>query len=379
MKRKNILKIVFCLATPFFINITASASITSFTNTTITSNEGLPINVMSAEAFSQTVVDLTDSFVQISPYANLAVSIAADYVNIRKEPDMEGEIVGKLYEGCAATVELVDDGWVKITSGDVKGYIAKEYLAIGQEAEPLLDEYATKIATVNTQTLKVREKADESSKCLTLVPEGTVYHVLEEKENWVKIEAEGQKGYVAKEYVLLTYEFEYAISIEEEQARIAEEQAAKLAEQQAQLGEQETDVIQTEGGTAIKQTYGEAYSSVGSDIAAYAMQFVGNPYVWGGTSLTNGADCSGFIQSIYRNFGYTIPRTSRQQVYAGSGVSVSQLQAGDLLFYTRNGTVNHVAMYIGGGKVVHASNPEDGIKISNYNYRTIYAVRRIIG
>lgn len=109
------------------------------------------------------------------------------------------------------------------------------------------------------------------------------------------------------------------------------------------------------------------------------MNFVGNPYVYGGTSLTNGADCSGFIQSIYRNFGYSLPRTSGEQSRAGSAVSLSSLRPGDILYYTSGGSVNHVALYIGGGKVVHASNRRDGIKISSYNYRTPAGARRIIG
>ncbi len=117
-----------------------------------------------------------------------------------------------------------------------------------------------------------------------------------------------------------------------------------------------------------------SYSGSGSSVVDYATQFVGNPYVWGGTSLTNGADCSGFVQSVYRNFGVELPRTSYEQQYSGREVSYSEAQPGDLICYG-----GHVAIYMGDGKIVHASNSRDGIKISNdASYRTILSVRRLV-
>ena len=113
---------------------------------------------------------------------------------------------------------------------------------------------------------------------------------------------------------------------------------------------------------------------MGSDIVNFATQFVGNPYVWGGTSLTNGADCSGFVQSVYSNFGIDLPRTSYEQEYAGYEVSYSDAQPGDLICYG-----SHVAIYMGDGQIVHASNSRDGIKISdNAAYQTIPSVRRLV-
>lgn len=120
---------------------------------------------------------------------------------------------------------------------------------------------------------------------------------------------------------------------------------------------------------------GSGYSGgSGSSVVDYATQFVGNPYVWGGTSLTNGADCSGFVQSVYNNFGVSLPRTSYEQQNAGREVSYSEAQPGDLICYG-----GHVAIYMGNGKIVHASNSRDGIKISdNAAYRTILSVRRLV-
>jgi cell wall-associated NlpC family hydrolase len=120
-------------------------------------------------------------------------------------------------------------------------------------------------------------------------------------------------------------------------------------------------------------------SGDGSAIASYALQFVGNPYVYGGTSLTNGTDCSGFTMSVFRKFGISLPRTSGSQSGVGRKISVSEARAGDLIFYARNGHVNHVALCIGGGRVVHASNPSVGITTSNIGYRTPYCARRVIG
>lgn len=128
------------------------------------------------------------------------------------------------------------------------------------------------------------------------------------------------------------------------------------------------------GNTVDPSEYQSSGSGSGSSVVDYATQFVGNPYVWGGTSLTNGADCSGFVQSVYSNFGVSLPRTSYEQQNAGTEVSYADAQPGDLICYG-----GHVAIYMGDGKIVHASNSRDGIKISNdATYRTILSVRRLV-
>ena len=116
------------------------------------------------------------------------------------------------------------------------------------------------------------------------------------------------------------------------------------------------------------------------DVVEYAKKFLGNRYVYGGTSLTNGIDCSGFTMKVYKEFGYNIPRTSYQQAAASNlqDVSFKDLKKGDLIFYSDGSRVNHVAIYIGNGKIIHASNPRSGIKISNYNYRSPYKAKRVI-
>lgn len=355
----------------------------------------------------------------ISPYANLGVSIADNYVNVRSEPSTDSEVVGKLYRGCAADIlEYLDGDWVKIQSGDVKGYIASSFLAIGHDAEDMIDDYATKYATVNTQTLRVREKPSTDSSILTLIPEGETYVVLKEQDEWVEIllgtdEDTGADftGFVSKELINITVEFKYAISIEEEN-RIKQEQEeaeraeaerkAKLVQEEAERKEAarkaaekkeaeknaaQSNESSSSGSSSSSDSSSNASSgstssgsSLRSEVVAYALKFVGNRYVWGGESLTQGADCSGFVQAIYADFGYSIPRVSRDQAAsAGNRVSVSELLPGDLIFYTNSSnSVNHVAMYIGNGMIVHAANSRQGIITSKYNYRDIYCVRRII-
>lgn len=350
---------------------------------------------------------------------DVGVSTASNYVNIRAEGNTDSEILGKLYKGCAATILEYDGDWVKIKSGKVRGYIKKEYLAIGFDAEELVDKYGTKIAVVNTTTLNVRAERNTECKIITQIPVGEEYQIIKEYDEWVKIAIDDDlSGYVAKDYVDINVEFEEAISIEEELAEKKRAEEAKKAqeEQERKLKEQQEAEKKRQEEEAKKQQQSNknnsnknnsnknnsnknnsnkndsnknnkpnkvekpvySGSATGSQVANYAQKFVGNPYVYGGTSLTRGTDCSGFTQSIYKSFGISIPRDSRSQSRYGKSVSISDLRPGDLIFYTKSGRVNHVAMYIGNGKVCHASNRRDGIKISVYNYRTPYCARRII-
>jgi cell wall-associated NlpC family hydrolase len=344
----------------------------------------------------------------ISPYANLGVSVADNYVNVRSEPSTDSEVVGKLYRGCAADIlEYLDGDWVKIQSGDVKGYIASNFLAIGRAAEDMIDEYATQYATVNTQTLRVREDKSVDSDILTLIPQGETYPVVKDHGEWVEIvlgtddETGGDfTGFVSKELVEMTVEFKFAISVEEELRILREQQEAERAEaeRKAKLVEEEAERKEaarraeeekknnsknnSNNNSSNQESTVDSGSNSGlrKEIIEYAQKFVGNRYVWGGESLTKGADCSGFVRAVYAGFGYYIPRVSRDQaVSAGKKVSESEMLPGDLVFYaSSSGNVNHVAMYIGNGMIVHAANSRQGIIRSNVKYRDIYRVRRVI-
>lgn len=343
-----------------------------------------------------------------SEYENTGISVAPNYVNVRTEANTEGEVVGKLYKGAAATIQETKGDWVKIKSGKVSGYIKKEFLAIGFSAEELVDKYGTRSATVKgTPTLRLREEKNTESRTLTLIAEGESYDVVKVEDEWVKISIDDDIiGYVSKDYVDITVEFQKAVSVKEEQEELARQEAAKQAEEEAIKRQEEANKNNNtnknnnsnnssnkndsnkvdsnkNNNTSNKNEPSKEETTVTSgkakDVVNFALKFVGNRYVYGGTSLTNGTDCSGFTMQVYKHFGYKIPRDSRSQcTSAGKKVSLSSLKAGDLIFYKRNGRVNHVALYIGGGKVVHASTPSSGIKVSKYNYRSPYMARRII-
>ena len=300
-------------------------------------------------------------------YKNIGVSIANSYLNIRNKPSIQGKIVGKLYTGTVATMVETSGDWVKIKSGNVQGYVSKKYLATGTKAEKLFMKYANPVAKVKATSLRVRKSNSTSSKILGLVSKGTKLQVISQGKKWTKIRYKGSTAYVSNDYVKISYTFEYAVSIEEEQENLKHELAAK------EEGKDQNNV----GNGSNTGSSNSNTASIGEKIAAYAKQFIGNPYVWGGTSLTKGADCSGFIQTIYKNFGYSIPRTSREQAKAGTKVSQKNRKPGDIVSYANNGIVNHVAIYVGDGLVVHASNPKDGIKLSKYNYRSIHSILRI--
>lgn len=378
MKNRIWLKTSFCFIAPLLLTNVAYADTKEVTvaENSNTNVEGSS-NITNKEKIQFMLMTEDDSV-----FSKLGISVAENYVHIRKEPTIESNILGKLYEGSAAIVEEIQGDWVKVKSGSVEGYISADYLVVGDEAKQLISEYALEFATVNTITLRVREESNMDSRTLALLPEGATYSVLAQADDWVKIEFEGHQGYVSKEYVNLSYEFENAVSIEEEQQRLAAEEEAS----QREVSERKQSTAKTANRTgnqakqeeSVSASVGVSGGTVGSKIVSYAKKFVGNPYVWGGTSLTSGADCSGFVQSVFKNFGYNLPRTSRQQAKVGSSVSVNNMKVGDLIFYASGGSINHVAIYIGSGKVVHASNPKEGIKISSYNYRTPYKVQRVL-
>ena len=341
-----------------------------------------------------------------SEFENVGISIANEYVHIRKRPTTESKILGKLYRGSAATILKKKGDWVRIKSGSVEGFIKAEYLAIGKKAEKIADKYGTRIATVTTTTLKVREERNTECTVLTLIPEGEEYEVTKVYKDWVKIIVdEGTKGYVSREFVKMSMEFGEAISKEEEEeierrrqeaAREAEEaaRAAYQAAQAAKAAQQSASSSHSSSSNSSSASHSSSSSSssgsgktdtskvttgsgTGSDVASYAQKFIGNPYSYGGTSLTNGTDCSGFVQSVYGKYGYSLPRTSGSQAGSGKSVSLDNVQAGDIIYYSSGGSVNHVAIYIGDGKVVHASNKRTGITVSNMRYRTPSGARRV--
>lgn len=307
-----------------------------------------------------------------SEYEDIAIAQVNNYVNIRSGASEETEILGKLYNNSAATVTGVEGDWYQITSGSVTGYVKGEYVVTGEAAEELAKQVGHRVAKVNTTTLKVRQDMNLESTVLTLVPIEEELDVVEELEGWVKVSLDADVvGFVSSEYVDLRTDFVQAESIEEEKARLEKEEAErKAAQEAARKADEASNAKKAQKSNNAVPSSGGAVSGSRQAIVSTALSAVGNPYVFGGTSLTGGADCSGFTMAVFANNGIGIPRDSRSQAGGGREVSMDSIQPGDLLFYSNGGSINHVALYIGNGQVVHASTPQGGIKKSNYNYRS---------
>lgn len=303
-------------------------------------------------------------------FSNLVIAQVNDYVNVRSMPSEEGEILGKLYDDSVGEFISEQDGWYEIQSGSVQGFVKAEYVVTGEEAVALAKEVGKRLATVQTTTLFVREEPTTESSVIGMVPiEDELTVTEEDNDEWVKVSVEEGEGYVSKEYVTLHTEFVKAESKAEEEARLAKEKAEReKANAAASKATKSSDSSSGSGGATVS-----GGSGAGASVASYALQFVGNPYVYGGSSLTNGTDCSGFTMSVYAHFGVSLPHSSGAQRSMGYDVGgLANAQPGDLVCYS-----GHVGIYIGGGQIVHASTAATGIKVSNANYREVLSVRRI--
>lgn len=310
-------------------------------------------------------------------FKSLVIAQVNDYVNVRSMPSEEGEILGKLYDKSVGEFLSEEDGWYEITSGSVTGYVKAEYCVTGEDAVSLAKEVGTRIATVTTETLKVRQEPGLDAAVLGLVPLQDELLVTEELGDWIKVNIEEGDGYVSADYVSLSTEFVKAESKAEEEARLAKEEAERKAAQEAARAKaasaKSSAQTQPEAEAPAPVISSGSGSELGKSVADYACQFVGNPYVYGGTSLTNGADCSGFVMSVYANFGVSLPHSSAADRSVGSAVGgIENAQPGDILCYS-----GHVGIYVGNGQIVHASTERTGIIVSSASYRSILSIRRI--
>ena len=302
----------------------------------------------------------------INQYDNLVIFKKSGYMNVRSTPENKGDenVIGKLTSKAAGDIIETTDGWYKIRSGTVTGYISAdpELIATGQEAKDLAMQNATQMAIITTDVLNVRTEPNTESKIWTQIVKDERYPVVDQQDGWVQIdlgsvdEEDGGQDGDEKAYISTrdnNVEVRYALN-----------EAIKFTPSK--------DNGSSGGGSSTKQ-------SRRSQLVNYALQFVGNRYVWGGTSLTNGIDCSGFTMRVMEKFGVSLPHYSGSQAQMGKKVTSATMQPGDLIFYAgSNGKVNHVAIYIGNGRIVHAASRRSGIKTSTWNYRTPVAIRSML-
>lgn len=338
-------------------------------------------NILAAESQLADNEASTVAASEENPYADIAIAQVDNYVYIRESASADSDYVGKLYNNSAATVsetvEAEDGTWLLITSGDVTGYVKSEYVVQGDQE--LAKEVSRRLATVKTTTLYVREEATTESDIIDLIPVGDDLTVVDESmadTGWVKVTCNAGEGYVSTDYVDLSTDFTVAESKNAEIARLAKEEEEKKAAQEAAKKATQAAAAVEKANSSSSSSSSKSYSapsgSDGSSVVAYGSQFVGNPYVYGGSSLTNGTDCSGFVMSVYSAFGVSLPHSSSALRSVGYGVSYDEMQPGDIVCYS-----GHVGIYAGNGQLLHASTYRTGITYSNVNYKQILAIRRI--
>jgi len=293
----------------------------------------------------------------VSGYTNLGISNAYEYLNVRKGPSLDDKIIGKMPGYCACEILGEENGWYKIKSGKVEGYVYAELMVTGYDANVLAMEYMEEKLVVTTDVLNVREEPNTNCDVDTQVSNGELLEIVEDEvDGWYKININNLVGYVSAEFVEKRNILPTAIEVKE--------------------------VIVTKPNVNVPSIdtsqLSDEVSQTAVDLINYAMQFLGNPYVSGGNSLTNGTDCSGFTKLIFAHFGYDLPRSSSDYLYVGTQIPLNKIKPGDLLLYKYGSRIGHVAIYIGNNQIIHASTPRSGITISNAYYTRPYCAVRVI-
>ena len=312
----------------------------------------------------------------LSLYDNLGVSNVSNYLNVRDNPDeKKGKIIAKLPSNAGCDIlDTSTSGWYKIRSGNITGYVKSEYILTGQQAKDKALQVAKLMAISNTDGVNVRTEPNTNSSIYTQISNSERFLVADQQDGWVKIEIDDQDAYLSSDYVDVKYGLEEAIKYTP-----VVEVADTSSKNDSKNSSKNNSGKKNSANDGAAGSKSGSVSSKRAQIANYAVQFVGNRYVYGGTSLTNGTDCSGFTMSVMAKFGVSLPHNSGAQSGCGKSITSSQMRPGDLVFYSGSGGINHVALYIGNGQVCHASNARSGIKISTWNYRTPAKIVNVLG
>lgn len=249
------------------------------------------------------------------------------------------ELSALVSAGVTTTMEQVED--VTVLEAATSPSVVEGYTLLG-------------VVDAEKGYINIREEQSTDSDVVGKIRKDAICEVVSIEDEWCEIESGEIKGYISSEYLLT--------------GEKANEKAEALMAEGVEL---ETAI------TLMEYRYGKGVTDIQMEICEFARQFVGNPYRWGGTSLTNGADCSGFTLSVYANYGVSLPHSSKAQANCGTRIDLSELQPGDLVFYGGS-NIHHVAMYIGNGQVVHAQSTNTGIVVSSMNYNTPTRAVRIL-
>lgn len=294
-------------------------------------------------------------------------SLTSVYTGIYKEPSYDSESVAFVSEQTKVLVTGREEGWYRILSGTVSGYIEEHALFSQEEAWDYIEANGFDTYVELPEAISNREKQKEAEQS---VNELIAQARQDEKEREEKKKQEELEQLAYEERLDRMFESGHI-----------DDRPVPYEREQAEDDRQEDDDWESTPDEQNDIQPADSFdgNSDGIKVVSYALQFVGNPYVYGGTSLTDGCDCSGFVQSVYKEFSIELPRTSREQATVGKRIDFYELQPGDLLFYINDGSViGHVAMYIGGGKIVQAYDEDHGIVISDWNYRTPCLAKRVI-
>ena len=343
-------------------------------------------------------------------------AFAVDNIEIKEEMNQESRSIGSLAKDGLCYILKEEDGWLYVESGRVRGFVQTEQILTGDTAQELLTKYQEQAkekaaaegveytgiegtapmaqelvswlennaflylrATVNqtvvdkdyavstASLLNVREGKGTDTRIVGTLPQGSLCYILADKDqDWVYIESGDVRGFVSRQYIAY-----------DESVKAAVEQAGEESYTTAnKLVEPSDNQACYYTLTSVKS--GVPGGEVRSSVVEFASQFIGNPYVWGGTSLTEGADCSGFVQSVYKEYGVDLPRVAADQAQYGTKIAVEDAQPGDLIFYARDGYVYHVVIYAGNGKTVEAMGTKYGIVQGNLNTANAVWATRVL-
>ena len=322
--------------------------------------------------------EAADAVAQKAAY-NVAMVHPTD-LNIRSDANEDSEVLATAHEKDELEVVAWDGDWMKVAlGGDVYGYVNAyyvDYKTYYPTAETIEEEQARLSAEQEAAEAADYEVSDDTAETL---PEETYEEpTVDDSSDTEEASYPDDSDETTWTEAPATDETVWTEAPAETEAPYTEAPETEAPYTEAPETEAPyTEAPETEASyTEAPETEAPSTSGVGQQIADFAVQYVGNPYVWGGTSLTEGADCSGFVQTVFANFGLYLSRTAESQSYGGTSISLDNLQPGDLLFYNSTGSIDHVAIYIGGGQIVHAANSRSGIIISNAYYQTPVCARR---